>query len=69
MKLFRKLKVFVLLFAVLALVLGFSVLIAPKTTASTNPCNCHCMICMLNPPYLCWDTCCKCPTGPPIWEP
>ena len=64
MKLFRKLRVLALLFAVLALVLGFTVLSAPKT-ADASSCNCHCMVCMLNPPYLCWDTCCKCPIGHP----
>lgn len=65
MKLFRKLRVFVLLFTLLPLVLGFVVLSAPKTEAS-RPCDCYCMICMLIPPYWCWDTCCQCPPiGPP----
>lgn len=64
MRLFRKLKVFVLLFAVLALVMGFSVLHAPKTADASGPCECWCMYCMLDPPYLCWCECCECPTFP-----
>ena len=64
MKLFRKFKVLVLLFAVLALCLGFTVLTAPKTADASGPCDCWCMMCMLDPPYWCWEVCCDCPTFP-----
>ena len=60
MRVFRNLKVFALLFAVVALVLGFSVLNAPVTTAS-GPCDCWCMYCTVNPPIYCWCECCPCP--------
>ncbi|NIN00232.1 MAG: hypothetical protein GTO24_19795 [candidate division Zixibacteria bacterium] len=60
MKVFRKLKVFALLFAVVALVSGFTVLNAPKTADASGPCDCWCMICMLEPPYWCWCECCPC---------
>jgi hypothetical protein len=61
MKVFRKLKVFALLFAVVALVSGFTVLNAPKTADASGPCDCWCMYCMLVPPYHCWCECCECP--------
>ncbi len=64
MELFRKLRIFALLFAVLALVIGFSVLSAPQTADASGPCDCWCMYCMLNPPYWCWCECCECPTFP-----
>jgi hypothetical protein len=64
MKLFRKLRVFALLFAVLALALGFTVISAPDTADAARLC-CY-RVCMINPPYWCWDECRPCPTGPPI---
>lgn len=68
MKLFRKLKVFALLFAMLATVLGFTVLNAPKTADASGPCDCWVMYCMDIPPYYCWCECVPCPPlypGPP----
>jgi hypothetical protein len=47
-----------------ALCIGFSVLSAPKTADASGPCDCWCMICMLDPPYWCWEECCWCPTLP-----
>jgi hypothetical protein len=63
MKLFRNLRAFALLFAVLVLVLGFTVLQAPNT-ANARPLCCY-RVCSLIPPYLCWDVCKPCPTLPP----
>ena len=60
MKVFRKLRVFALLFAVLAMVLGFTVLNAPKT-ADARPCDCWVMYCTVNPPFYCWCECVPCP--------
>jgi hypothetical protein len=62
MKLFRKLRVFALLFAVFVLVLGFTVIYAPTTDAARLCCY---RVCMVNPPYWCWDECRPCPTFPP----
>lgn len=62
MKLFRKLKALVLLFAVLALVLGFTVLNAPSTPAATE--CCLVMYCTVFPPFYCWEECRPCPTFP-----
>ena len=59
MKLFRKLKVLVLLFAVLSLILGFIVLSTPKTVDARLPCTAWCMVCSEIPPYYCWCICCK----------
>ncbi len=65
MKLFRNLRVFALLLAVLALVIGFTVLSAPKTVDAKTY-DCYCMICMEIPPYWCWCVCCDCgPILPP----
>jgi hypothetical protein len=64
MKLFRKLRVFALLVAVLALVTGFMVLHAPKI-ADASRCDCWVRVCMLEPPYWCWCECVPCPTLPP----
>lgn len=61
MKAFRRLKVFVLLFAVAALGLGFTVLNAPGTADASGPCDCWCMYCTVNPPIYCWCECCPCP--------
>ena len=63
MRLFRRLSLVALLFALLALVSGFTVLALPRT-ADANRCDCWCMVCMENPPYWCWEVCCKCPTFP-----
>ncbi len=60
MKFFRKLRVFALLFAVLALVIGFTVLNA-SNTADASRCDCWCMYCTINPPFYCWCECCPCP--------
>jgi hypothetical protein len=57
MKLFRKLKLLVLIFAVVAMVLGFSVFTAPNT-ATASKCTAWCMYCMEIPPYWCWCQCC-----------
>jgi hypothetical protein len=59
MKFFRKLKVLVLLFAVLALLVGFTVLSAPKTVEARLPCTAWCMYCTINPPFYCWCACCR----------
>jgi len=62
MKAFRKLKVFVLVFAVLAMVLGFAVLYAPNTVQASYRCCAWCMYCTINPPFYCWCECCAwCP--------
>ncbi len=63
MKLLRSLRFVALLFALLALVSGFTALTLPGTVDASR-CDCHCMICMEIPPYWCWDVCCKCPTFP-----
>ncbi len=62
MKAFKKLRVFVLLFAVLALVVGFTVLNAPDT-ADAGRC-CWVLYCTINPPIVCWEECRPCPTFP-----
>jgi hypothetical protein len=64
MKFFRNLRIFVLFFAVLILVLGFTVLNAPKTVDAARLC-CY-RVCSLIPPYHCWDECKPCPTLPPL---
>jgi hypothetical protein len=58
MKAFRKLKVFVLVFALLAMVLGFAVLYAPNDVEARPPCCAWCMYCTINPPFYCWCECC-----------
>jgi hypothetical protein len=62
MKLFRKLRAFVLLFAILALITGFTVLNAPKTVEAARLCCYH--VCTVNPPIVCWDVCKPCPKLP-----
>jgi len=64
MKVFRRIKVFVLLFAVLAMLVGFSVLTTPNSAKAVN-CTAWCMYCMLDPPYWCWCECCGWGTPPP----
>jgi hypothetical protein len=65
MKLFRKLRVIVLLVAVLALVTGFIVLNAPqKADASRPSCDCVIWVCTVEPPIHCWSECRPCPPPP-----
>jgi len=65
MKLFRKLRAFALLFAVLVLVIGFTVLNAPKK-ADASRCECWVMYCTVDEPAFCW---CVCEPCPPILPP
>lgn len=66
MKLFRKLRAFALLVAVLALVTGFMVLHAPKPADASRPCDCWVRYCTIEPPIYCWCVCVPCPPiGPP----
>jgi len=58
MKFFRKLRVLVLLFALLALVIGFTVISTPKPVQAKPACCAWCMICSELPPYNCWCVCC-----------
>ncbi|MGB8656489.1 MAG: hypothetical protein WCE90_01725 [Candidatus Zixiibacteriota bacterium] len=58
MKALRKLRVLVLIFAVVALVFGFTAFYAPNH-ASANRCTAWCMYCTLEPPIYCWCACCK----------
>jgi hypothetical protein len=61
MKLFRKLRAFALLFAILALVAGFTVLNPPKTADASGAC-CY-LVCEIDGPH-CWHVCRPCPTFP-----
>jgi hypothetical protein len=63
MKLFRKLRAFALLVAVLALVTGFIVLNAPKT-ADARLCACMVRICLASNPHICWWECRPCLPSP-----
>ena len=64
MNLLRKLKVLVLLFAVLVLILGFKVLNVPKTAEASGP-LCYYWVCTIEgPPIYCWHVCRPCPTFP-----
>jgi hypothetical protein len=62
MKVFRKLRIFALLFAVLALVLGFAVLNAPGI--GEVPHCCWVLYCTIDPPIVCWEECRPCPSFP-----
>ena len=62
MKLLRKLKIFVLLFAVLALVLGFTTFYTPKTVEASGAC-CY-WVCTIEAPIICWHECRPCPPFP-----
>jgi hypothetical protein len=62
MKFFRKLRVFVLLFAVLALIIGFTVLNPPKTAQASGAC-CY-WVCTIDGPPVCWHVCRPCPKSP-----
>lgn len=64
MMLFRKFKIFVLLFAVLAMLVGFSMLTTPNSAKAVN-CTAWCMYCTVNPPFYCWCECCGWGTPPP----
>ncbi len=62
MKALRKLKVLVLVFALLAMVLGFTVMYAPNTVEARPPCCAWCMYCTIDLPGYCWCECCMwCP--------
>ncbi len=63
MNLLRKLKVLVLLFAVLVLILGFTVINAPKTAEASGPLCCY-WVCTVEGPPICWHVCHPCPTFP-----
>jgi hypothetical protein len=62
MKLLRKLKAFVLLFALLALVIGFTVLNTPDTAQASGDC-CY-WVCTIEGPPVCWHVCRPCPPFP-----
>lgn len=62
MKPFRKLRVFVLLFAVLALISGFAVLNVPNTAQASGDC-CY-WVCTIEGPSYCWHVCRPCPPLP-----
>ncbi len=57
MKLLRKLRLLVLVFAVLVVVFGFTVLNAPNNAKAIN-CTAWCMYCTVEPPIICWCECC-----------
>ncbi len=57
MNLLRKLRLLVLVFAVLAVVFGFTVLSTPNT-ANAIRCTAWCMYCTIEPPIICWCECC-----------
>ena len=62
MKLVRRFKVLVLVFALVAMAFGFAVLYAPNNAEARPPCCAWCMYCTLYPPYYCWCECCMwCP--------
>jgi hypothetical protein len=67
MKLFRKLRAFALLFAVIALAIGFIMLSAPQKADASRPCDCMVRICLVDNPRICWCECVPCPPppGPP----
>ena len=62
MKLFRKLRAFVLLFAILALITGFTVLNLPKTADASGAC-CY-WVCTIEGLPVCWHVCRPCPKLP-----
>jgi hypothetical protein len=61
MKLLRQVRVFVLIFAVLALVLGFKVL---SSSDATGLGCCWVLSCTMEPPIVCWEACYPCPRLP-----
>lgn len=63
MKVLRRIRAFVLLFAAVAIVFGFAVLYVPGSSDAAELC-CY-RVCMLVPPYWCWDECVPCPPFPP----
>ncbi len=62
MKLLRRFKAFVLLFAVLALVIGFSALNGSNTVKASGSC-CY-WVCTIEGPPVCWHVCRPCPPFP-----
>ncbi len=62
MKIFRRFKLFVLLFAVLALVIGFTGFYAPKVVEASGAC-CY-WVCTIEGPPVCWHVCRPCPPLP-----
>jgi hypothetical protein len=62
MTLFRKVRIFALVFALLTLVWGFVVLRAPGS-AGTDGC-CWVLECTIKPPIVCWEGCRPCPKFP-----
>lgn len=46
-----------LVFAVLAVVFGFTVLSTPNSAKAIN-CTAWCMYCTIEPPIICWCECC-----------
>lgn len=68
MKLLRKLTVFALLFAMVAVIMGFTVLSAPKTADAVS-CECSVRVCLVDNPRICWCVCVPCPPPPGPFEP
>ncbi len=62
MRLLRRMRAFVLVFAVLTLALGFAMLSTPKPADAARLCCYH--VCTVNPPIFCWDVCKPCPKFP-----
>ncbi len=63
MRLLRKFKAVALLFAVLALAIGFTVLNCPGTAQASGPICCV-WVCTIEGPPLCWHECFPCPPFP-----
>jgi hypothetical protein len=64
MNLFWRVRIFVLLFAVLALALGFTAL-NHTGTAGAGDC-CWVLICTMEPPIVCWEECLPCTSHPVV---
>jgi hypothetical protein len=58
MKIFRKFRALVLIFAVMAMVMGSTVLLTPNTAQSSYRCCGWCMYCTIDEPGYCWCACC-----------
>ena len=56
-KLLRKFRVLVLVFALVAMAVGFAAFTAPNN-ANAIRCDAWCMYCTVNPPIYCWCECC-----------
>lgn len=62
MAMLRKMKVFVVLFFVAAILAGgFTTMTAEEATAARC---CWVMKCTVNPPIVCWEECVRCPSFP-----